>query len=363
MSVSKYETAKGTRWCVSYTKEDGSRTRKRGFLSKSAARAWETRRGSEILSGEWVEEAGGNRTVAELGDVWIERKNYLKPSSMPPLTNAYWNHVRPYWGDRQLKSIRHSEVAGWVDGLMTLKGDRPLSATGKRYAYQVLSSILREAVRDGLIPSNPAEGVSLPRKVKRRNQYLTARELHEFAAACGDYELLVLLLGYTGLRWGEAIALTGDDVNVATRRISVTRNAVWVNGRVEVGTPKTHEYRTVPIPRFLVARLGDAAVKAGSGLLFPDYRGRFLPRPSSSSSNWFANAARRCGLPEITPHDLRHTAASLAVHAGANVKVVQRMLGHSSAVETLNRYADLFDDDLDNVADRLDEMAREAGLA
>ena len=63
-----------------------------------------------------------------------------------------------------------------------------------------------------------------------------------------------------------------------------------------------------------------------------------------------------CGrhLPTITPHDLRHTAASLAVSAQANVKAVQRMLGHGKASMTLDTYADLFDEDLDGVADRLD---------
>jgi integrase len=59
-------------------------------------------------------------------------------------------------------------------------------------------------------------------------------------------------------------------------------------------------------------------------------------------------------FPEITPHDLRHTAASLAVSAHANVKAVQRMLGHAKASMTLDIYADLFDEDMDGVADRLD---------
>lgn len=64
----------------------------------------------------------------------------------------------------------------------------------------------------------------------------------------------------------------------------------------------------------------------------------------------------------MTPHDLRHTAASLAISAGANVKAVQRMLGHASAAMTLDTYADLFDDDLDNVADALDRAAESAGI-
>jgi integrase len=68
----------------------------------------------------------------------------------------------------------------------------------------------------------------------------------------------------------------------------------------------------------------------------------------------FDVAAQTVGLAGLTPHELRHTAASLAIGAGANVKAVQRMLGHKSAAMTLDVYADLFDDDLAAVADRLD---------
>ena len=66
---------------------------------------------------------------------------------------------------------------------------------------------------------------------------------------------------------------------------------------------------------------------------------------------------RRWALPRLTIHDLRHTASSLAVRAGANVKAVQRMLGHASAAMTLDVYADLFEDDLDAVAAALDRAA------
>lgn len=69
-------------------------------------------------------------------------------------------------------------------------------------------------------------------------------------------------------------------------------------------------------------------------------------------------ALRESGIPRVTPHELRHTAASLAVQSGANVKAVQRMLGHASAAMTLDVYADLFDDDLDVLAQRLDSAAR-----
>jgi hypothetical protein len=82
--------------------------------------------------------------------------------------------------------------------------------------------------------------------------------------------------------------------------------------------------------------------------------GGHLRRPHSTSG-WFAKAVAESGVPRTTPHDLRHTAASLAVSAGANVKAVHKMLGHASAAMTLDIYADLFDDDLGAVAAALDQ--------
>src|SRR4051794_17705796 len=79
-------------------------------------------------------------------------------------------------------------------------------------------------------------------------------------------------------------------------------------------------------------------------------------RNRNARRSWFDRAAAAISEPDLTPHGLRHTAASLAVSAGANVKAVQRMLGHASAAMTLDRYADLFDDDLDALADRLDAV-------
>ena len=93
--------------------------------------------------------------------------------------------------------------------------------------------------------------------------------------------------------------------------------------------------------------------KALDELVFPGPDGRFLPRPKSSGG-WFAAAVKRAKVQDITPHDLRHTCASLAVSAGVNVLALQRMLGHTSAKVTLDTYADLFDDDLDAVAVTLD---------
>ena len=362
MSIQKYRNSRGVHWAVFFTRPDGRRSCKRGFTTKAAAKAWEATNTSAILTGEWIDHEGGRTYLKEVGDKWVEAQTHLKPSSYKAVRDAYRLRVRPTFGDTQLADIRHSDVKAWLAQLRTADGKRPLAATGRRYAYQVINCILDTAVRDGLIGANPAKGIPLPKKHSKRQVFFTNEQLHQLAAQCGEYRLLILLLGYTGLRWGEAIALTGDDVNLLTRRINIDKNVVWLDGTPVAGTPKSGKGRTVPIPGFLVSELADLVEKTGSGLLWAGADGNYLPRPPSQRG-WFQQALKSANLPRITPHDLRHTAASLAVQSGANVKTIQRMLGHASAAMTLDVYAALFDDDLDEVARRMDERVRLLGLA
>jgi integrase len=169
---------------------------------------------------------------------------------------------------------------------------------------------------------------------------------------------VVRFLAYTGLRWGEMSALRVGDFDMLRRWVNVSRSVTEFNGLVW-STPKSWERRSVPFPASLADEL--AALMVGKGrdaLVFTTTRGDVL-RVSKYRKRFFAPAVAACqkadeSFPTITPHDLRHTSASLAVSAGANVKALQRMLGHAKASMTLDVYADLFDDDLDGVADRLD---------
>lgn len=124
------------------------------------------------------------------------------------------------------------------------------------------------------------------------------------------------------------------------------------------GPPRHTSARTVPSPRLLEQALVEqAAARGPDDLLFTGSDGLHMRRirVSDGSRSWFKTALSEAGLEPMTLHDLRHTAASMSISAGADVKAVQRMLGHASAAMTLDVYADLFDDDLNAVSDRLDE--------
>lgn len=131
-----------------------------------------------------------------------------------------------------------------------------------------------------------------------------------------------------------------------------------------IGTPKTYKRRSVPYPAFLAPDLLAATGgRQANDIVFADDRGRPLVTPTIREHSWFDRALETAGLPTMTIHDLRHTAASLAISAGGNVKAVQKMLGHASAAMTLDVYADLFDDDLDAVAIRLDQALMVSSVA
>jgi Phage integrase family len=122
------------------------------------------------------------------------------------------------------------------------------------------------------------------------------------------------------------------------------------SARHAVGPTKGRKARSVPVPMFVLEELSvQCKGKALDGLVFGGRDGGYLPRPKSSNG-WFRGAVEAAGTQTITPHDLRHTCASLAVSAGVNVLALQRMLGHLSAKVTLDTYADLFDADLDAVS-------------
>jgi len=366
-TIEPYELKSGKRYMVKYRTPDRQQTTKRGFRTKRDAEQWLNKMEYEKSTGQFIHPMAGKVTVGELGPEWLARKKHLKPSSLQPLKSAWRNHVEPVWGDRQISSIRHTEVQAWTTELHhgdEANGVPAKSATVVIRAYGILSGILDDAVKDNLLSRNPADGVEMPKKQKSPNVYLTHEQVHRLAGESAHPDI-VLILSYCGLRWGELAALRVKDVNQLKRRLEISRNAVKVGGDFHVGTPKTSEIRSVSYPKFLDQYIRAAcAGKHPDDLLFTNDEGKFLTAPKvyEGSRSWLTGALRRAKLPMLTPHDFRHTAASLAVQAGANVKAVQRLLGHKSAAMTLDVYADLFDSDLDDVAEALDHAVSQMNV-
>lgn len=295
-------------------------------------------------------------TIAEYANVWLARQVQLQPSTRSRYAAIIRTHVVPAFGSIPLTKIERSAVAAWVTELV----GAGLAGPTVRHIHRVLYMILGSAVADDRIKRNVAEGMPLPSPTGREKRFLDHEQVAALARAAGDGGTVIRTLAYCGLRFGELAALRVRNVDMLRRRLTIAESATEVDGIMVFGPPKSHRTRSVPVPRSLVDDLAHRCRgKRPDALVFTAPAGGVL-----YLRNWrrrvFDPAARTAGLDGLTPHDLRHTAASLAVAAGANVKAVQRMLGHASAAMTLDVYSGLFDDDLDAVADRLDEAATQA---
>jgi integrase len=204
--------------------------------------------------------------------------------------------------------------------------------------------------------------VKLPRPRTGDKRYLSHGQVAALADAAGDQRLVVLTLACCGLRWGELAALKVRRLNLDRRRLEAAESVTEVRGKLVWGSPKSLQRRSVAIPQFLADELRlHVDGKEADDLVFATRRGRVL-RNRNFRRDHFDHAATAAGLDGLTPHELRHTAASLAVSAGANVKAVQRTLGHASAAMTLDVYSGLFEDDIDQVAERLNTQAGVYGM-
>lgn len=352
-TIERYETKKGALYAVRFRTPDNKQTMKRGFATMRDARDFANAVEVKKLRGEYIAPVAGKVTIGQLGPAWLNRqRGHLKPSSYRVRESRWRVYVKPRWENTRIADIKYSDVQAWVSDLATQR-----SASTAIAIYSVLAKILDDCVRDRTLIANPARGVKLPKRPPSRNTYLSESQLDMLADESGAYRSLVLLLGTCGLRWGEAAALKVNDIDFLRRRINLHANVTQgIDGKV-VGTLKSNQNRAVVLPTFVADALAVTCEgKARDDLMWPSATGGYM----SSGGSWLQTAVRRCQkidstFPRITAHDLRHTAASLAISAGANPKVVQRMLGHASAAMTLDVYAELFDSDLSTVADRLGE--------
>lgn len=333
----------------------------RTFRRLTDAKAWERRQLDALAAGTWVRPAEGDTTVAEWLEQWWAGRHANKPSTTARYRSVLDNHVLPSLGRQPLTALSRSEVQGWATRLAASR-----SVGTARHALGLLRMALDAAVDDGVLVRNPAAGVRLPRAPRQEPSPLTHDELWRLAAATrsGRDRLMVLVAGYSGLRFGELVALRVRNVRADGRELHLQESVTDVDGVMHVGTLKDHEARVVPIPATVSAELESYVTTLRvtgterDSLLFPSAAGTHL-----RNNNWRRNvldpAATAAGL-TLTPHNLRDTAASLAIADGASVVAVARMLGHESAATTLKHYAALFPSDLHHVASLMDRRAQTA---
>ena len=201
LEIQRYASAHGARYMVKYRTPHGKQTSKRGFATRREAQAFaetiEVNKRQDI----YVHPADGRISLEALAGSWLAGKETtLKPSSYARDEGILRLYVLPKWGSYALTDIQHSDVQWWANSLT-----KQCSVSSTRKAYHVLSSILKTAAQDRLTPMTPAQDIQLPKTSSmERQRFLTPREVEMLAKAAGEqHELVVYVLSYCGLWWGE----------------------------------------------------------------------------------------------------------------------------------------------------------------
>lgn len=325
----------------------------RHFERKGDASRWLDEMTADVLTGRYVDPKRAKTALAKVAAEYLANPTW-KATTKARNESIVAKHILPRFGDLPLSSVDVSAIQAWVNEQVKA-GAAP--GTVRKNA-SVLSSILEHAVKTRSLAVNPVPEVDLPKAKTSRRRYLDFGEVDALAKAAGDNRLIILTLAYCGLRIGELAALRVGKVDVARRRLQIDESVTEVGGVLHWSDTKDRERRSVPIPGPLVDEIGDmVAGRPPDALAFTAERGGVL-RVRNMRRAWFDDAVKAAGVGPLTPHELRHTAASLAVKVGASVLSVQRMLGHAKPSITLDTYSDLFDMDLDDVSARLADHLR-----
>jgi integrase len=342
--------------------------RRGGFASRSAAVV-----ALEALSGPASAAAAGLRT----GE-WLERWLASRVSLRASTSRGYAAHVRgylvPYLGGIALAELSPADVQGMFTAI--IRGNaalgRPVSAATLRRIHATLRAALNAAVRAGLITSNPGRWPELPAAARPRPQVWTpaltqrweqedwrpavgvwtAEQTAQFLQLVRGHRLYALfhLVALRGLRRGEAAGLRWSDLDLDDGTLTVTGQLQQLGGRLVPGPPKSDAgRRVVALDRTTIAalrahqarqqaeRAGAGTGWAETGYVFTTRMGK--PVGPDRLTRLFRRLVTESGLPPVTLHGLRHGAATLALAAGTDLKIVQDQLGHSTITLTADTYA------------------------
>ncbi|HFG8808074.1 TPA: tyrosine-type recombinase/integrase [Corynebacterium striatum] len=348
----------GKRWIVQYLDLEGHRTSET-FDAFEAAEIFDAKVRVTKSDGTLISADKKDVTLAELWEPWLDSKANISEKSRKDYV-SYWNtHVLPVWGNRKVSQIQEHQVVAWIASLTSMKGvkegdePKPLGGSAKRKIAGMFKSMLTRAVKMKIIHSNPLDGSPTPAIPKAERRYLKIQEVDAllFAAKKPAVKMMLEVLLKTGLRPGEAKGLKVKDLDAERRRLMIRRD---VDDLGHVDETKTRQHRDVPISRLMLLTLEEATEgRDPEAWLLPDEYGHVW-----TTARWrviWENLLVDAGIDAtLKTYELRHTAVSMAIAAGADVYVVQRMCGHASASTTLKHYGHLWDEGLDEAAEAIE---------
>ena len=324
------------------------------------AKAFEAERRTRLRRSDWIDPARGRAVLDLVASDWLASRRGLAARTRDTEAWIYGRWISPSLGKRRVGTITSGDVARWL-GEVAAQG---AAASTIRRALAVLRGVLAHAVADRLIPDSPAVSVRAPQGgARREGKALTSVELQRLLRALPEeFVAPVAFLALTGLRFSEWAALTAGDVTETSYGYAVRVHRAMTQagggGKLVVGDTKGHRSRAVPVPRsvvdYVLLRVEEAR---GTDPLFPTSTGRHWTNTNFRARSGWSVAIEEAGLGGLRIHDLRHTAATLLLGAGADLKSVSRILGHASTVMTADLYGHVIDSHIFEASAKLPDLS------
>lgn len=346
-------TKKGNRWYICYyTGKDCNGKWKlkweSGFNSKRDAERVLRERISDIENS--FNRKVDNSTLDVFLHYWLDTycKERLAPNTIRGYKTNIENHIIPHLGNIRLSALSPHDIQRLYTKLL----EKGLSGTSVRYVHNNLHRALSFAVKQELIPRNPADLVEPPAINHYEATTLNEVQVRQLLSSCfgTDIYLPILLAVSLGLRRGEVLALQWSDIDWQYKTVTIRHSASYTRDGMYLGSPKSRSSRrTLILPDIVIDALHDEYCKQNEmSSLFGDSfnpmhficcnsNGSMLS--SNALQHKFVNALETCNLPRIRFHDLRHTNATLMLRNSVPSKIVSSMLGHSSIGITLDTYS------------------------
>ena len=357
MAVYK-DNATGT-WRVIYRftnwKGERKQTQKRGFATKREAQAWE----HEVML---KQNSKLDMTFASFFELYeADKKQRVKESTWESKSHVIRTKILPYFGNRKIAEIEAKDIIAWQNELMAYRDEKgkPYSADYLKTIHAQLTAIFNHAVNFYNLPYNPARRAgTMGNEIPKEMDFWTKEEYLKFIEAVKDkpysYHAFQILY-WCGLRVGELLALTSQDIDFDNKVIRITKSYQRLEGKDVITDPKTPKSkRNVSMPDFLCEELKDYIGRL-YGILPTD---RIFHLTKSFLHHEMTRGAKKAGVKRIRIHDLRHSHVSLLISMGFSAVSIGNRVGHES-VDITYRYAHMFPTEQTQMAKLLDEEFKE----
>jgi integrase len=350
-----------------YTVETATGAKRKTLYAKTRKEAAEILTVAMADASKGITADGGPKTVGAFLTSWLENsvRGRVRKSTYDRNESLCRVHLIPALGRKKLKTLSAADVAGFYRSRL----DSGCSAGSVHKMHETLHKALKQAVRWGYMMKNPAGDVDPPKVHTQEVTPLTCEEARRLLNTVkGDrLEALYVVALHTGLRQGELLALRWEDLDLEARQLQVRRTITKDGGKLSIGPAKTARGRrtvrltqdaTDAFRRHLTRQLeeidGLGDLIEDNGFVFCTAKGTLI-NPSNLRKRSFAPLLVRAGLPHMTFHQLRHTAATILLLKNVNPKIVSEMLGHASIAITLDTYSHVLPNMQDSAVAAMEE--------